>query len=130
MLRSTRIARSNNSQIYFLRHIEVCAFFCQLLLKHPADMRVLVAVLDGVAALFDVEIQTPPIDTRYTLDSPRIAAQEGQHTQRFLGCAEVTVEPAGIARGRAHDAARLVVLSLDQIALAVQIGRASCRERV
>src|SRR5207237_7314400 len=85
LLRATRIARSNNSQIYFLRHIEVCAFFCQLLLEHPADMRVLVAVLDGIAALFDVEIQTPPIDTRYTLDSPSIAAQQGQHTQRSLG---------------------------------------------
>src|SRR5207253_8915642 len=120
LLGATSIARSNNSQIYFLRHIEFCAFFCQLLLEHPADMRVPVTVLDGVAALFHVETQTPPIDTRYTLDSPRIAAQEGQHTQRFLGCAEVTVKPAGIARRRAHDAARLVVLSLDQFALAVR----------
>src|SRR2546426_513343 len=111
---------SNRLHIGFFRHIEVCVFLCQLLLEHLADMRVLVTVLDGVAALFDVEIQTPPIDTRYTLDSPRIAAQEGQHTQRFLGCAEVTVKPAGIARRRAHDAARLVVLSLDQFALAVR----------
>src|SRR2546427_3173673 len=86
---------------------------------HPADGRALFKLPSGVAPLFDVEIEPPPIDTRYALDSPRIAAQEGQHTQRFLGCAEVTVEPAGIARRRAHDAARLVVLSLDQFALAV-----------
>src|SRR4029450_6029812 len=111
---------STGLQICFFRHIEGCAFFCQLLLKHLADVRVLVTVLDGVAALFDVEIQTPPIYTRQTLDSPRIAAQEGQHTQGFFRCAKVTVEPAGIARGRAHDAASLVVLSLDQIALAVR----------
>src|SRR4030095_3088592 len=101
---------STGLQICFFRHIEVCAFFCQLLLEHLADMRVLVTVLDGVAALLYVEIQTPPIYSRDTLNSFRIAAEEGQHTQRFLGCAKVTVEPAGIARGSAHDAARLVVL--------------------
>src|SRR5262245_6375373 len=83
-------------------------------------MGVLVTVLDGVAALLDVEIQTPPIYSGNTLDSPGVAAQKGQHTQRFLGCAEVTVEPAGISRGRAYDAARLVVLSLDRFALAVR----------
>jgi hypothetical protein len=42
--------------ICLFRHIEVCAFFRQLLLEHLADMRVLVTVFDGVTALFDVEI--------------------------------------------------------------------------
>src|SRR5262245_1237910 len=111
---------SNMLSICFSRHIEVCAFFCQLFLEHLADIRVLVTVFDGVTALFDVEIQTPPIYSRDTLDPSGIAAQEGQHTQRFFGCAKVTVEPAGIARGSAHNAARLVVLSLDQFALAVR----------
>src|SRR5512143_9109 len=45
---------SNCLPIRFVRHIEVCAFLCQLLLEHLADMRVLVTVLDCVAALFDV----------------------------------------------------------------------------
>src|SRR4029077_5702047 len=116
-------ACSNRLQICFFRHIEACAFFCQLLLEHLADMRVLVTIFDGVAALFDVQIQTAPIYTRKTLDSPGIATQEGKHTQGFLGCAKVTVEPAGVARGRAHDAARLVILSLHQSALAVRPGR-------
>ena len=103
-IQATKLACSNNPPIHFLRHVEVCAFLCQLLFEHLADMRVLVAVLDGVAALFDVEIQTPPIYTRGTLHSPRIAAQEGQHAQRFFRCAIVTVEPAGVAGGRAEDA--------------------------
>src|SRR5687767_11622632 len=83
-------------------------------------MRVLVAVLDGVAAFFDVEIQTPPIFAGDTFDSPRITTQEGEHAQRLLGCAEVAVEPAGITGSSAHDAAMFVVLSLDQVALAAR----------
>ena len=96
-------ARSIILQICFARHIEVCAFLCQLLLEHLADMRILVAVLDGVAALFDVEIQTAPIYAGYTLDSSGIAAQKGQHTQGFFRCAIVAVEPAGVPGGRTED---------------------------
>src|SRR6267142_6206442 len=124
LYRASREPRvSNRLHICFFRHVEVCVFLCQLLFEYLADMRVLVTVLDGVAALFDVEIQTAPIYTRHTLDAPGIAAQEGQHAQRFLRCAKVTVEPAGIARSSAHDAASLVVLSLHQFALAVRPGR-------
>src|SRR6185503_20372577 len=89
-------------------------------------MRVLVAVLDGVAAFFDVEVQTPPIHSGDAFDPLWIAAEKRQHAQRFLGRAEVTVEPAGIAGGRADDAAGPVVLPLDQLALAVFPGRCPC----
>src|SRR5258705_12634575 len=82
-------------------------------------MRVLVTVFDGVAALFNIEIQTSPIDTRHTLDSPWIAAQESEHAQRFFRRAIVAVKPSRIARSRAHDTASFVVLSLDQFTLTV-----------
>src|SRR3972149_3971796 len=98
---SGRIACPNSLPVGFLGHIEVRAFLGQLFLKHLADLRVLVAVLDGVAAFFDVDVQTPRLFTRCALNPPRKAAQEGQHAQGLLRCPEVAVEPAGIARGGA-----------------------------
>src|SRR6185503_9093912 len=121
-----RLFSSNTSPIHFVRHVELRAFLGQLFLEHFAYVRVLVAVLDGVAAFFDVEVQTPPVYPRNTLDSLGITAKKSQHTQGFLGCAEVTVEPAGVARRRAHDAAGLVILPLNQLALAVFPGRRPC----